>query len=189
MHTAVVLSLELRLVRLRDDTNAGMVTSTIRTNLRNKTIVLILDGNSEIRAHVRSNDIWRLKLNLIRSRVTNPISFSPKRLFFYAFATCSELPSNTRTMNKPCSAMPVFVLLISFWNCNFAILLNFLPSRAARHPAVQKTICLKIPFNMRNIHGESVLSPSVLYPEYFCPLVTCHKAFLLVVSCQQNWRN
>ena len=97
--------------------------------------------------------------------------------FFYAFATCSELPSNTRTMNKPCSAMPVFVFLISFWNCNFAILLNFLPSRAARHPAVQKTICLKIPFNMRNIHGESVLSPSVLYPEYFCPLMTCHKAF------------
>ena len=65
------------------------------------TMVLILDGNSEIVAHVRSKHCYLICLrHLIRSRtVTNRIVFSPKRrIFLHACATCSELPSTLSPM-------------------------------------------------------------------------------------------
>ena len=62
-------------------------------------IPLILDGNSERCAHLRSN-LCFLIWHLIRSRAfTNRIYFLRKRLFlFHASATCFELLSNLSTM-------------------------------------------------------------------------------------------
>ena len=63
-------------------------------------MVLILDGNSEIDAHVRSNLCYVISSghsNRYRS-VTN-LMFYPKRpVFFHACATCSEIPSNISAM-------------------------------------------------------------------------------------------
>ena len=59
-------------------------------------MVLILDGNSEIGAYVRVNICYLIcLLQLLRaSTVTNRI-FSPKRpIILYACATCYELPSD-----------------------------------------------------------------------------------------------
>ena len=64
--------------------------SWIRFCDRSGSMVLILDGNSEIGAHVRSDLCY-----LIRWRaVTNRIFSSEKNYFHYACATCYELPSN-----------------------------------------------------------------------------------------------
>ena len=55
-------------------------------------MVLILDGNTEIGAHVRTN-LFKA-FDLIKSSHKSDI-FSPKRhIFLYACAICSELPSN-----------------------------------------------------------------------------------------------
>ena len=66
-------------------------------------MVLIVDGNSELGAHV-GNNLWYLIClrHLIISRaVTNQISFSEKAIFtFNARPTCSELPSNMNTMGQ-----------------------------------------------------------------------------------------
>ena len=64
-------------------------------------MVLTLDGNSEISAHVRSNLNYLIRYRqLIRSKaVTNRNFFcSEKTYFLYACETCSELPSNISTM-------------------------------------------------------------------------------------------
>ena len=64
-------------------------------------MVLILDGNSEIGSHVRSNLCCLICLrHLIRSRtLTNRIFFSQKiTICFHACATCYELPSNISNM-------------------------------------------------------------------------------------------
>ena len=64
-------------------------------------MVLILDGNSELVAHVRSNFRYQTCLrHLIRTRaVTIGFFFSPKRsIFLHACETCSELPSDIITM-------------------------------------------------------------------------------------------
>ena len=64
------------------------------------TMLLILDGNSEIGTHVTSNLCYLACLKyLIRSRAaTKRIFFSEKTYFLYARATCFELPSNISTM-------------------------------------------------------------------------------------------
>ena len=71
----------------------------LRDIINNTTIVLILDGNSEIYAHVRSNICYSICLrHLTRLRaVINQIFTIRKAL--HAWATWSELPSEIRTMN------------------------------------------------------------------------------------------
>ena len=67
----------------------------------NAILVLILDGNPEIGANVRSNLSYLIcSRHLIRSRnVTDRIFFSPKiTIFLHACDTCSELPSNISTI-------------------------------------------------------------------------------------------
>ena len=61
----------------------------------------ILDGTSEIGAHVRSNLCYLIGLrHLISSRnVTIPILFG--LIFLHACATCSELPFNIGNIGKP----------------------------------------------------------------------------------------
>jgi len=64
-------------------------------------MVFILDGNSEIGAHVRSNYYYLNCLrHLIRMKaVTIRILLTPKRFsFFHTYATCSELLFNLSTM-------------------------------------------------------------------------------------------
>ena len=65
-------------------------------------IVLILDGNSKIDAHVRCNICYLICLwHFIRARdATNRIIFLRKRpIFFLLCATCSVLPSNISTIS------------------------------------------------------------------------------------------
>ena len=72
-------------------------------------MVHILEGDSEIGAHVRSKLGFRICLrHLIRSRlVTNRIFFSAKRpIFLHACATCSELPSKVSIMKLPRGRLP-----------------------------------------------------------------------------------
>ena len=67
-----------------------------------RTIVLILDGNSEIGVPVWSNYCYLIYLRCsVRSRsVTNRI-YSPKRpIFLHECAKCSELPSNISDMGR-----------------------------------------------------------------------------------------
>ena len=62
-------------------------------------MVLILDGNSEIGAQVRSHLCYLIRL--MRSREVTNREFYPKWLFFvHACATCSELPSNISIMDQ-----------------------------------------------------------------------------------------
>ena len=63
-------------------------------------MVLILDGNSEIGAHVSSSLLTCLR-HLMSSRpVTKSDFFSPKRpIFLYDRAPCFELPSNISIMD------------------------------------------------------------------------------------------
>ena len=64
-------------------------------------MVRILDGNSGVGAHVRSNICHLICLrDLIKSRaVTNRIFFSPNRpIFLHGCATCSKLSSNISSM-------------------------------------------------------------------------------------------
>ena len=66
-------------------------------------MALILDGKSEIGAHVRSNLYYLINFrHLSKSRaVTNRIiSFYKNTAFLHAGAACSELPSNISTMGK-----------------------------------------------------------------------------------------
>ena len=60
-------------------------------------MIVMLDGKSEIGAHVRSNYYYLNRLrHLIRMKaVTIRILFTPKRFsFFHTYATCSELLFN-----------------------------------------------------------------------------------------------
>ena len=71
-------------------------------SFKHPTMVLILDGNSVMNAHVRSNLYCLICLrHLIKSRaVTNQFFFNPKRpIFLYACAIFSELLSNICTMH------------------------------------------------------------------------------------------
>ena len=78
--------------------------------LRYDPMELILDGNSEIGAHVRSNLCYLIFLrHLLRSRTVTIVS--EKTTFLYAGATCFELPSNTRTMIMPKSDIMIFITL------------------------------------------------------------------------------
>ena len=63
---------------------------------------LILDGNLEIGAHVRSYLCYLSGLrHLFRWKAVNNRFFSPKTLIFlHACATCSELPSSIITMSE-----------------------------------------------------------------------------------------
>ena len=64
-------------------------------------MLLILDGNSEIGAHVRSNHCYLIYLRkLIRSKTfTNRFVFSKKTHFYSCVcAAFSELPSNISNM-------------------------------------------------------------------------------------------
>ena len=69
--------------------------------LRVNIMVLVLDGNSETGAHIRSTVcfLYLFKaFDWIESSHKADF-FSPKRpTFIYVCATCSELPSNMRTM-------------------------------------------------------------------------------------------
>ena len=63
----------------------------------------ILDGDSVIVAHVRSNlcNLICLRHLIISISVNNQIFFSPKRpIFRHACATCSKLQSNIDTMEE-----------------------------------------------------------------------------------------
>ena len=64
-----------------------------------ESMVLIVDGNSEIDAHVGSNLCYLICLrHSIRSKaVTNRI-FLFEKTYFHACAACIELPSNISTM-------------------------------------------------------------------------------------------
>ena len=76
------------------------------------TMVLILDGNSEIGAQVKSNFCYLIFLrHLVGSRVaTNSIVFSKKAFFLHACAACSELPSNVSTIIQRGEATTCLVL-------------------------------------------------------------------------------
>ena len=71
-------------------------------------IVVLLDGNSEIIAHVRSNLFYLICIrHLIRSICKKSEFFSLKRSFFLqACSTCSKLPSNIRTMGIKLNGQP-----------------------------------------------------------------------------------
>ena len=59
----------------------------------------MVDGNSEIGAHVGSNLCHLICLkHLINSRAV--IGFFSLQIFLHACATCSKLPSNTSTMDS-----------------------------------------------------------------------------------------
>ena len=84
-------------------------------------MALILDGNSEIDAQVRSN-LWFFKIcfkHFIRTRiVTNSIFFlSEKTYFIYACALCSELPSNLGSMIT-CSPVWSTLAYLGTWKIN-----------------------------------------------------------------------
>ena len=84
-------------------------------------MVLKLDGNSEIGAHVRNNVCYYLCLwHLIKSRaVTNRFFFAPKRhIFPHASATCSELPSNISTLVLTVHATITSTLLFLYFIYN-----------------------------------------------------------------------
>ena len=55
-------------------------------------MVLILGGNSEIGAHARSNVYYLICIRHLSDSLKSPI-------FLYACNACSELPSNTGTMD------------------------------------------------------------------------------------------
>ena len=76
-------------------------------------VLLILDGNSEKAAHVRSNFCYLICLkHLIRPKaVTNRIACSP--IFFRACAKSSELPSNTSAMLDDISESADFYVPLS----------------------------------------------------------------------------
>ena len=60
-------------------------------------MVLILDGNSEIGAHVWSNLCYLICLrHLIRSKTVTNLIFP---IFLHACATCSKLPSDISNMD------------------------------------------------------------------------------------------
>ena len=63
-------------------------------------MVRIVDGNSEINAHVGNNFCYLICLrHLIRSNsFTNRAFFSKKTIFLHPCATCSELSSNISSM-------------------------------------------------------------------------------------------
>ena len=62
-------------------------------NAQRKPMVIILDGNSDIGAHVRRNLCF-----LSRSRaVTNLIFFSERPIFLHACAPCFELPNENQS--------------------------------------------------------------------------------------------
>ena len=71
-------------------------------------MLLILDGNSDIGAHVRSNLCYMIFVrHFIRSRaIINAIFFYLNHFFLHARAICSELPSDLRTMvgEETCSS-------------------------------------------------------------------------------------
>ena len=65
-----------------------------------RNMMLLLDGNSEIGAHLRS-DIVNLicSMHLIRSRAVSNLKFIPEKPFFlHTCAICFELPSNISTI-------------------------------------------------------------------------------------------
>ena len=83
--------------------NPGICLIIIGRWIFDEPTVLILDGNSEIGAHVRINNLYNLIClrQLIRSRaVTNRIFFSKRPIFLHVCVTCSELPSNMRTSER-----------------------------------------------------------------------------------------
>ena len=66
-----------------------------------KTVVLILDGNSENGAHVRNNLCYLICLRyLIRSRAVTNLVFPKRPIFLDACATFYESPSNLNTTIK-----------------------------------------------------------------------------------------
>ena len=81
-------------------------------------MVLILDGNSEIDAHVRSNFCYLICWRLIRFKAATKRFFSRKRpILLHSCATFSESPSHIRTMplvdqNKKLSWSFVAALII-----------------------------------------------------------------------------
>ena len=79
--------------------NSSSITKCVVLGLGH--VVLLLDGNSENGAHVRSNlSCLTCLRHLIRSRaLSNQIFSSEKTLLLHACATCSELPSNKCTMH------------------------------------------------------------------------------------------
>ena len=79
------------------------------------TMVFIWDGNSEIGAHFRSILCYLICLrHLIWSRaVTNRGFFSPKSpIFLHAWATCSNLPSNTSVMCNTNRVLHLFFIFL-----------------------------------------------------------------------------
>ena len=69
--------------------------------LLNTLMVLILDGNAEIGAHVRGNPCYLICVGIRLNREKAQLGFfsSPRRfIFLHACVTCSELPSNINTM-------------------------------------------------------------------------------------------
>ena len=79
-----------------------LINSSSFDEARVESMLLILDGNSEIDAHIRGNHYYFIWLrHLMRSRgVTNQIFFSGK-ICLHACVTCFELPSNISTMLYP----------------------------------------------------------------------------------------
>ena len=77
-------------------------------------MVLILEGNSEIGAQVRSNPYYFIYIrHSIRSRtVTNRVSFPKRPIFPHACATCSELPSNMLTISERAVRGKIYVRII-----------------------------------------------------------------------------
>ena len=63
-------------------------------------MVLILDGNSYLGAHLGSNRCYLTCIRLLISSKTvkNRVFFLKRPLVLYACATCYELPSNISTM-------------------------------------------------------------------------------------------
>ena len=60
-------------------------------------MVLLLDGNSEIGAHLRSDIVN--SMHLIRSRAVANLKFIPEKPFFlHTCAICFELPSDISTI-------------------------------------------------------------------------------------------
>ena len=65
-------------------------------------MVLILEGNSEIDAYVKSKLFYLISFLIISRAVANLNFFFREEVFSYiACATIFELPSNVSTMNKP----------------------------------------------------------------------------------------
>ena len=79
--------------------------------LSNICMVLIIDGNSEIGAHIKSKLCYLICIrHLIRPRTVSyrNFSFPVRPIFLNACAICPELVSNIRTMDIPNTICPTW---------------------------------------------------------------------------------